>query len=117
MANIVNHSDKTDLPTRDANPIDTSRVQTGKEGRPWSKRATIFQNGSKLSFGKALMLLGLLPFYLSNSADQINLAYQSPNLDVIWNQLNAKFNLPRGFLEKHDELDLVERADERLLPK
>ena len=44
-------------------------------------------------------------------------SYDSPVFDEAWNLYNSLFKLPRGFLERHNSLDLIERSDERLLPQ
>ena len=38
-------------------------------------------------------------------------------VDHCWNVVNSRYNLPQGFLQRHYNLDLVNRCDERLLPR
>ena len=85
--------------------------------RPWSKKATIFKHSPRLVFGRVLLLLGLLPWALWPLADKLDLTFDSPLGDKCWNMLNSKFNLPNGFLQTHRNLDMIDRCDERLLPR
>ena len=96
---------------------DLKTGENSKSGRPWSKKKTKFSNSSTLSFGKVLLLLGLLPLSLLHLADHLELKFDSPASDSCWQLLNSRHNLPRGFFEVHNNLDLVDRSDDRLLPR
>ena len=50
------------------------------------------------------------------SRDDTGSLIHSHVLDEAWKRTNATYNLPQGFLQTHNSLDLVERCDERLLP-
>ena len=47
----------------------------------------------------------------------VELDFQTPLTDKLWQNTNDKFNLPKGYLEVHSDLDLIDRCDERLLPR
>ena len=106
-------------PILDFTPSDETiaNVTNSRAGRPWSKKPTIFQNGPRFTFGLALKLLGLLPVMLWSWAGNLESMYESLLNDRIWEMVNERFNLPKGFLERHSDLDLIDRCDERLLPR
>ena len=117
---VVNLSDKTTELNDDQNSLDKDEIlgtiDKTKKVRPWSKKPTLFQNGPSLSFGKVLLLLGLLPFNLWENADNLTNSYDTPVTDKCWSAINERYNLPQGFLQVHNDLDLIDRCDERLLP-
>ena len=102
-------------------PIDPTRNEVQdippRVRRPWSKKETIFQNSRTFSFGMALKILGILPLILWPLATSLELDFQTPLSDKLWQTVNEKFNLPKGYLEVHRDLDLIARCDERLLPR
>ena len=86
-------------------------------GRPWSKRSTIFARGPSITIGMVLRALNWLPVSLINCADRLVASYNSPLFDEAWKLCNSIFKLPQGFLQKHNTLDLIERCEERFLPR
>ena len=102
---------------RTDNPLCTKLALVGtRSGRPWSKQPTIFSGGPKITIGMVLKALRWLPVDLFNVAECLIASYDSPVFDEAWNLYNSLFKLPRGFLERHNSLDLIEHSDERLLP-
>ena len=77
---ICNDKEKFEKITRSENSLSEDRPtvsnsSSSREGRPWSKEP-IFENSKCLSFGKVLLLLGLLPWNLIPMCYNLHAAFE-----------------------------------------
>ena len=84
--------------------------------RPWSVKGSIFTGQPSISLKDVLLGLNVVDFNSFPKDFAFDKVISNCFTDDLWRRYNEKFNLPKGFLESHNNVDLVERSDERLLP-
>ena len=84
--------------------------------RTWGVKKTNFEKQISISIADVLDFLGLAD--LSSFPPNFPFDRLADTLFMlnVWKRYNEFFRLPQGFFERHMSVDLVERADERLLP-
>ena len=84
--------------------------------RPWSVKCSIFEAQPGISLKNVLVGLNVVDIGSFPKDFAFDKVISNRFTDELWRQYNEMFNLPQGFLELHNSVDLVERSDERLLP-
>ena len=108
--------DKAETVILTSNKVLQGSVKDRKTDRPWSKAPFIFKGSPCLTTLKMMVILGILNrdwLRAGSTSSIVDNAYT----DGLWKVFNSRFSLPQGFLQLHNNLDLIERCDERLLPR